>query len=843
MTIQEIKAQLTMARVLSHYNLSPNKQNMLCCPFHPDKTPSMQIYPATNTAFCFSSNCQLQGKSIDTIDFILYKEQCSKHEALLKAKVLLGQHIIQTVTTKTTTDYTTLFQDFKTALIRSKKAIDYLKTRYIYDIKLTIGYNNGTTYNQLKNCLIFPLKDSNNEIVSLYGRSITDHPEQRHFYLNNRKGLYPSYPTVETTTLILTESIIDATTLLQYTDYQILALYGTNGLTQEHLAALQNLTHLNELILFFDGDAAGWEATQKYSTQLHQQFPGITISQVHTPENEDINSLVQGHAPDILDHLIAARTTIFSFSTENSIEKVECLDTSLLKCTSTPLNTSQPEYITWQKGNILISILGGITLYPIDKLKITIKLERNDSPNPLHTLRTTLDLYQDEQVERLIRKGSERLEISTKILQLILVELTQLLEDHRVAQLKAAQPIQPEKRKLTPAQREQAINFLQSPDLLQRTNDLIGQTGMVGEETNRLLMYLIFTSRLREYPLHVISLGSSGTGKTYLQEKIAQLIPEADKLEITTLSENALYYFDRQELKNKLVLIEDLDGAKDDKILYAIRELMTKKKISKTIPIKDSKGNLKTITLQVEGPISLAGTTTREKLYEDNANRSILIYLDNSQAHKEQIMDYQRSLSAGKINATQEEEIKLFFKNIQSMLEPITVKNPYATQLVIPDTVFKPLRTNAHYLNFIEVITFYKQYQRETKVDPATGAAYIETTLADIQEANTLLKEVLLAKSDELTKTCRDFLENLKLQVIKENIPTFFRAQVRVWFRINPHNLRYYLSQLVQYGYLQIVGGNKHKQGYEYEITNREEYIKLNTSISNALDHAFSQLV
>ncbi len=77
---------------------------------------------------------------------------------------------------------------------------------------------------------------------------------------------------------------------------------------------------------------------------------------------------------------------------------------------------------------------------------------------------------------------------------------------------------------------------------------------------------------------------------------------------------------------------------------------MSKKKISKTIPIKDSKGNLKTITLQVEGLISLAGTTTREKLYEDNANRSLLIYLDNSNAHKEQIMNYQRSLSAGTIN-------------------------------------------------------------------------------------------------------------------------------------------------------------------------------------------------
>jgi len=188
-------------------------------------------------------------------------------------------------------------------------------------------------------------------------------------------------------------------------------------------------------------------------------------------------------------------------------------------------------------------------------------------------------------------------------------------------------------------------------------------------------MYLIYTSRLREQPLHIISLGASGTGKTYLQEKISGLIPEDHKLEITTLSENALYYFEKQELKNKLVLIEDLDGAQDDKIMYALRELMSKKQISKTIPIKDSQGNLKTITLQVEGPITLSGTTTREKLYEDNANRSILIYLDNSKTHKEKIMNYQRKLSSGNINKTKEEKIKEFIKDLQSILKPIKVQS------------------------------------------------------------------------------------------------------------------------------------------------------------------------
>ena len=194
---------------------------------------------------------------------------------------------------------------------------------------------------------------------------------------------------------------------------------------------------------------------------------------------------------------------------------------------------------------------------------------------------------------------------------------------------------------------------------------------------------------------------------------------------------------------------------------------MSKKRISKTIPIKDAKGNLKTVTLHVEGPICLAGTTTKERIYEDNANRSLLIYLDNRKAHKNQIMEYQQNLSAGTINKAKEAEIKTFLQDVQLMLEPVKVRNPYATKLNIPDTVFKPLRTNTHYLSFIETVTFYHQYQRSVSTDKQTGERCIETTLEDIEQANKLLKDVLLAKSDELTKACRDFLELLKNYVTK----------------------------------------------------------------------------
>ncbi len=92
MEISEIKQKLSLAQVLQHYGLKPDKQHRLHCPFHADKTPSMQVYYKTQTCYCFSANCITHGKSMDVIDFILHKEGCSKHEALVKATELIGYY-------------------------------------------------------------------------------------------------------------------------------------------------------------------------------------------------------------------------------------------------------------------------------------------------------------------------------------------------------------------------------------------------------------------------------------------------------------------------------------------------------------------------------------------------------------------------------------------------------------------------------------------------------------------------------------------------------------------------------------------------------------------------------
>ncbi len=88
MEIKTIKEQLSIETVLQHYALKCDRQHRLLCPFHNDKTPSLQIYPKTNTWCCFSTNCT--AGTGDVIQFIQLKENCNKHEAIMKAKELIS---------------------------------------------------------------------------------------------------------------------------------------------------------------------------------------------------------------------------------------------------------------------------------------------------------------------------------------------------------------------------------------------------------------------------------------------------------------------------------------------------------------------------------------------------------------------------------------------------------------------------------------------------------------------------------------------------------------------------------------------------------------------------------
>jgi hypothetical protein len=478
-------------------------------------------------------------------------------------------------------------------------------------------------------------------------------------------------------------------------------------------------------------------------------------------------------------------------------------------------NTSNPDQLIYENSILTIEILGGVRLEGLDRMRVTLKVSLNESEIP--PVRHNLDLYNDTQLEKFIRKIAERLEVGTSVTAGTLAELTQALENYRLEKIKEqnhenAQPVKP----LTEKEKQTAIENLKHETLLEQTIQDLQASGIQGEAENALILLLAMTSRKTPDPISVICLARSGVGKSYLMERVAMCMPDEDKKEHTQFTGNSFYYYKREEIRNKIFLIEDLEGAVA--VMFPIRELQSKKRISKTITQKGRDGKLQTITLIVEGPVCVIACTTKESIYEDNANRSILIYLNDSKEQDEKIMSYQKRHRAGMIDSYKEQEIQIKLQQMQKALEPIKVINPYAPLIEVPQEVFKKRRTLPMLLNFIEAITFYHQHQREQTADQSTGEVQIETHPKDIEWGFKLLSDVLFRKSDELNGAVRDFYEWLQDWNSKRETPSFLANEIRQENKMHPRTLNRYLQELLEYGYLHITGGKKQRTGYIYTL-------------------------
>jgi hypothetical protein len=511
---------------------------------------------------------------------------------------------------------------------------------------------------------------------------------------------------------------------------------------------------------------------------------------------------------------------------------------------SRKLNTTNPESLEYANDILKQTVLGGIKLEGLDRMRVTLKVELTDSSRP--PVRHNLDLYNDSQLEKFIRKIAEKLEIGTSVIAASLSELTEQLEKYRLDEIKHQQNTTNEIKHLTEKEKEAAKENLQVENLLEQTAIDLQNTGIQGEENNALILLLAMTSRKMRDPLSVICLAKSGVGKSYLMEKVAQCIPAEEAKEHTQFSGNSFYYFKREEIKGTVFLIEDLDGAQA--VMFPIRELQTKKRISKTVTIKDKSGQMRTITLIVEGPVSVIGCTTKEKIYEDNANRAILIYLDGSKEQDERIMNYQKNLRANLIDTHTEKQLQEKLQNMQRVLEPVKVVNPYAPLINIPEEDFKPRRTLPLLLGFIETITFYHQYQRPQQADEQTGEIYIEVHPTDVEAAFKLMQDVLFRKADELSGAAREFYQYISHKERKFTDPKhnngkgFYARNVREETRVHPRTLNRYLNELAEYGLIQITGGNKNTTGYSYKLVENNSYEALQKSIDTQIEKVVKEV-
>jgi DNA primase len=372
-----------------------------------------------------------------------------------------------------------------------------------------------------------------------------------------------------------------------------------------------------------------------------------------------------------------------------------------------------------------------------------------------------------------------------------------------------------------------AIDFLKAKDLLKRLGVEIGKAGIVGEENSRLLLFLIIISYLNKHPIHGIVQGSSGSGKTHIISRIADLMPGEDVLRFTRITESSLYNWGEFDLFQKIIIIEDLDGLKED-ALYALRELISNQFLSSSVSIKDKKGNNKSAKKEVKGQFSSLSATTKGETYEDNMSRSFLIAVDESKEQTQRIISHQNRRNAGEIDPREQQKAVQFIQQMVRSLKHYEVINPYATKLQLPEKVHKVRRLNEMYQAVIKQVTFLNQHQRQLTKDNQ-----LITEIEDIEQATEVLFESIVLKVDELDGSLRQFFERLK-KYVKNESEEFILRDIRQGLNVSKTQIFRNIQMLLELEYVKQIGGYSNK-GIRYKISYWDNYQKLRTEIKDFL--------
>jgi phage/plasmid primase-like uncharacterized protein len=127
------------------------------------------LYEETGTVYCFAGGCEVD--YLDGIDFIMRKEGCTKHEAIVKAKELVGQQ--PPLTPPKGEDRAAraispaTFNRYLKAMAAHRKAQQYCEGRGLDWRSLEIGYKSRKTKDKwARGCIIFPLRNEQGDIVT-----------------------------------------------------------------------------------------------------------------------------------------------------------------------------------------------------------------------------------------------------------------------------------------------------------------------------------------------------------------------------------------------------------------------------------------------------------------------------------------------------------------------------------------------------------------------------------------------------------------------------------------------------------------------------------------------------
>ena len=493
------------------------------------------------------------------------------------------------------------------------------------------------------------------------------------------------------------------------------------------------------------------------------------------------------------------------------------------------LQILNPHFITYADELFTIDVLGGVDVLQIDRMICTLRITHKNYP----PLRSTLDLYSDSQADKLIRSLCDKWGVTLMDASKSVHACICQLESYKLERLRYPQGEREKAFEMSEEESQTAKKYLSHKNLIANLQKDLQHIGILGEDENALILFLAMASHKSDTPFSVLCLAKSGIGKSYLLQKLSECMPKNSYSFHTQISENALYYFDSKQIDGKTLFIEDLEWT--NQMLMPLATLQTQGRLIKTRATKDKDGMLHSTTFEVSAKLCLIACAYSEKNYEQLSLPFLCLHLNHSHLQDINVMEYQKKRKAGLINQSEIAAAQRRLQCVIASLKNTVIINPFAPLINLPDDVPHPRKTLLLLLNFIDTITFFRQYQREAEAEQSTGEVMIKTHPDDIELAFSLLKNSLFRRADELSTSARGFYIWLQKYLTEAQTNQFTALDVRRAKRIHPRTLNRYLQELCMFHYIQIAGGNKYREGYQYKITNLGETDGINGSIEKAM--------
>jgi DNA primase catalytic core len=758
-----------------------------------------------------------------------------------------------------------------------------------------LGFLRESGHEHFNGSLVIPIFDENGSVAGCYGRKIRNDlrpgtPD--HLYLPGpHRGVFNVRALEASKEIVLCEALLDAIKAWHEGFRNVTSAYGTEGFTEEMLTAFAH-HGVEKVLIAFDRDEAGDRGAEKIAGKLTAK--GIGCYRVLFPHRMDLNEYALKIQPaqralDVLfrsamwmgngrkpSHSVVALATIVSppapppLAAESPEPAAEKENTSVpepqipaaaeIVVPASPVLRSDAPAASPATSNLVKSnedeahFLFGDRRYRVRGLKrnlsfglmkVNLFASRDGLFDETGALRSesapiagfhvdTLDLYSARSRQLFEKQAGLEMGVEDHAIKRDLGQILRILEALQQEAIEKA--LKPKVKTITLTEKEtaEAMALLKDPKLLERILEDFSRSGLVGEETNKLVAYLAATSRKLDRPLAVIIQSSSAAGKSRLMEAVLDFMPEEEREKYSALTANSLFYFSEDKsLRHKILAIAEEHGA--ERATYALKLLQSEGELTIASTGKDPQtGRLVTQEYRVEGPVMIFLTTTAVEIDEELLNRCLVLTVDEDREQTRRIHELQREAETieGLLLLNEREKVLALHQNAQRLLRPLHVVNPFARELTFVDDRTRTRRDHVKYLTLIRTLALLFQYQREVKKVKWNGGRgggdeieYVEVTREDIAVANRLCSEVLGRSLDELPPRTRKLLMLLDSWVSdtcgKSDVNRcdflFSARQARERTGFTHDQLRVHLGRLVALEYVLVHRGGR-GQCFVYEL-------------------------